>query len=373
MPPKIWMGMRSSAWWGLLRRNHFAVGRGQLHHAGLITLTSVLNDVLRLVQRAVHGNPAANAEISPAPVFILGHCRSGTTLLHELLTCDDRHTFPNTYECFIPNHFALTERLGRRVLSPLLPKQRPMDEMALGWELPQEDEFALCNLGLRSPALGVAFPHRPDQDQAWETLADLPAEERRHWAAALHRFLAEIAAYRPGRLVLKTPWHTFRLPLLRETFADARFVHIARHPASVYASTLRMWREGYRHQGLRDAEEHGLEERVLAQGERMFRAYLAARGAVPAQRLCEVTYEELLRAPEATLRRIYAQLELGSFEPAQAGVQAYLTAKRDHQRNRLQLTETQWAEVRRRWGFYYQTFGYALDADDATAATLMRA
>lgn len=373
MRPKVWMGMRTGAWWGLLWRNGFAVGPRQLHHAALITATSVLNDALRLAQWLLCGATGAGADLSPAPVFILGHCRSGTTLLHELLTCDHRHTFPNTYECFIPNHFVLTERLGRRLLSPLLPKRRPMDEMALGWELPQEDEVALCNLGQRSPALGLAFPHRPDQDQAWETLADLPAEERRRWAAALHRFLAEVAAYRPGRLILKTPWHTFRLPLLRETFADARFVHIARHPASVYASTLRMWREGYRHQGLSDAEEQSLEDRVLAQGERMFRAYLAARGAVPAQRLCEVTYEDLVRAPDTTLRRIYTQLELGSFEPAQAAVQAYLTAKRDHQRNRLQLTETQWAEVRRRWGFYYQTFGYALDADDATAATLMRA
>ena len=29
----------------------------------------------------------------------------------------------------------------------LTPSRRPMDNMALAWNRPQEDEFALCNLG----------------------------------------------------------------------------------------------------------------------------------------------------------------------------------------------------------------------------------
>lgn len=352
--------MRAGAWWDLLRRNRFAVGRSQLPHAVLISGVSLLNELLRVAQQAVHPRPAA--AVAPAPVFIVGHWRSGTTLLHELLARDPRNTFPNTYECFIPNHFLLTERLGRWLLKPLLPKNRPMDDMALGWELPQEDEFALCNLGMRSPYLGIAFPHRPDQDQPWETLAELPACERQRWAAALAGFLGCVARYRPGRLVLKTPLHTFRIALLREIFPQARFIHIVRHPAPVYASTVRLWQRLYRNQGLSRPAAFDLEERVLAQGERMFRAYLEARAGLPANRLCELSYEELLRAPQATLGRIYGQLELGDFAPARSAVEAYLRERRDHQPNRHHLSASQWAEVRRRWGFYYAAFGYALDA-----------
>ena len=40
---------------------------------------------------------------------IIGHWRSGTTMLHELLILDPRHTFPNTYQCFEPLHFLWTE------------------------------------------------------------------------------------------------------------------------------------------------------------------------------------------------------------------------------------------------------------------------
>jgi hypothetical protein len=37
-----------------------------------------------------------------------------------------------------------------------------MDNMAAGWDRPQEDEFALCMLGMQSPYLKIAFPNRPE-------------------------------------------------------------------------------------------------------------------------------------------------------------------------------------------------------------------
>src|SRR5262249_33511021 len=42
------------------------------------------------------------------PIFILGHWRSGTTLLHELLALDDRLLSPTTFQCFNPQRFLLT-------------------------------------------------------------------------------------------------------------------------------------------------------------------------------------------------------------------------------------------------------------------------
>ena len=61
--------------------------------------------------RAVYGGAVARTPIRHAPLFIVGHWRTGTTLLHELLILDPRHAFPTTYQCMEPNHFLLTERL----------------------------------------------------------------------------------------------------------------------------------------------------------------------------------------------------------------------------------------------------------------------
>src|SRR5262249_10887562 len=151
------------AWIRLLGRNRFAVHPDYLYIAAIVTVVSSLHTALRLLQEAWYGDLVSRTPIRHAPVFILGHWRTGTTLLHEFLILDERHTFPNTYECLDPNHFLLTERFFTRWLGFLMPSRRPMDNMAAGWNRPQEDEFALCMLGQPSPYLTIAFPNRPPQ------------------------------------------------------------------------------------------------------------------------------------------------------------------------------------------------------------------
>ena len=43
------------------------------------------------------------------------------------------------------------------MLKFLLPSRRPVDNMLAGWDRPQEDEFALCNMGLPSPYLTASY------------------------------------------------------------------------------------------------------------------------------------------------------------------------------------------------------------------------
>jgi hypothetical protein len=66
----------------------------------------------------------------------------------RLLALDDRFAFPTTLECFAPHHCLLTERLYPKLFSWLLPAKRTMDNMAVGFDRPQEDEFALAALGV---------------------------------------------------------------------------------------------------------------------------------------------------------------------------------------------------------------------------------
>ena len=67
-----------------------------------------------------------------APVFILGHPRTGTTLLHSLLALDEeRFTFCNTFMSGFPHCFLFFERLGKFLFSGILSETRPMDNMKL--------------------------------------------------------------------------------------------------------------------------------------------------------------------------------------------------------------------------------------------------
>src|SRR5438874_971661 len=161
----IWLGCDFFAWMRLLSHNRFAVHLSLLYVAVIVTVVSIFHTLLRWLQREIYGRKLERVTLPEAPLFIIGHWRTGTTLLHEILILDDRHTFPNTYQCLEPNHFLLTERLVTRYLRFLMPPRRPMDNMAAGWDKPQADEFALCMMGQPSPYLTIAFPNRPPQDQ----------------------------------------------------------------------------------------------------------------------------------------------------------------------------------------------------------------
>jgi hypothetical protein len=151
--------MTLGVWLRFAAANGFRISPTRWPMALGITIVSLFNSVLWLVQTALLGRRIERSKMEHPPIFIIGHWRSGTTYLHELLVLDDRFAYPTTYECFAPSHFLISNWLVARYMKFLLPQKRPMDNMAAGWHLPQEDEFALCNLGLGSPYKTMAFPN----------------------------------------------------------------------------------------------------------------------------------------------------------------------------------------------------------------------
>src|SRR5437773_2502196 len=145
--PRMWQGSDFFAWLKLLSRNRFAVQFPYWYIAAIVTPVSFIHTVLRWRQFLEYGRKIAATPVPHDPLFVLGHWRTGTTLLHELLILDPRHTFPTTYQCMAPHHFLLTERVVPQLLWFLMPSHRPMDNMEIGWGRPQEEEFALCLLG----------------------------------------------------------------------------------------------------------------------------------------------------------------------------------------------------------------------------------
>ncbi|HVA85305.1 MAG TPA: sulfotransferase, partial [Candidatus Saccharimonadales bacterium] len=99
---RMWYGMRFTTWARLLWRNHFRVSPNRVPVV-IVTATvlSAINSLLAPVERLIFGRRIAATRVE-APIFIIGHWRSGTTLLHELLALDDRFGYPTTYQCFAP-------------------------------------------------------------------------------------------------------------------------------------------------------------------------------------------------------------------------------------------------------------------------------
>jgi hypothetical protein len=360
--PRFWEGCHILAWMRLLVRNRFAVSWRFLYIAVIITFVSLIHTLLRIVQQAWYGPRVRRTVIEGAPIFIIGHWRTGTTFLHELLIQDERHNYPTTYECLDPNHFLLTENFFRRWLRFLVPAQRPMDNMAAGWDRPQEDEFALCMLGQPSPYLTIAFPNRPPQFPEYLDLESVSARALARWKAAFLQFLRQLTFKNPKRLVLKSPPHTCRIKVLLEMFPDARFIHIVRNPYIVFPSTMNLWKSLYRKHGLQRPTFAGLEEYVFSTFLHMYSRLDDTKALIPDAHYHELRYEDLIRDPVGQMRLLYDRLGLGGFEQYLPRLGAYLKTVSGYETNRYDLTPEMKAKISQRWGEVICRYGYQLEA-----------
>lgn len=357
-PGRVWHGMAFDAWMRQLSRAGWKLTPGTLPLSLSITAAAALNSVAHGFEEVFVNRGIDRVAIEHPPVFVLGHWRSGTTLLHELLIRDPQFSYPTTYQCILPSHFGHTGYL-KPLLGLLLPSQRPMDEMAFGWERPQEDEFALCNLGLPSPYWWIAFPDQADRFRRYLDFADATDQEREAWKRGFLRLLRRMTRKDSRRLVLKSPTHTARIRLLRELFPGAKFVHVSRDPMSVVPSTLRMWS--------RLMESHRLgrgcdgldREFVVETFERMYRRYEEDVALLPPGTLSEIRFEELTTRPVDVLERVYDELKLDGFEAARPGLQAYWDRHRDHQPRHHQVPPELTELITARLVRYIERYGYA--------------
>jgi hypothetical protein len=360
--PHFWEGCDFFAWMRLLTRNRFAIDLRYLYVAVIVTFVSLVHTILRLIQDALYGSLVHQTPIQETPVFIIGHWRTGTTLLHEYLILDERHAYPTTYECLDPNHFLLTEELFTRWLSFLTPSHRPMDNMAAGWNRPQEDEFALCMMGQPSPYLTMAFPNHPPQYPEALDLEGLPPRALAAWQAAFHRFLKLLTFKHGKRLILKSPTHTCRIKVLLQLFPEARFIHIVRDPYILFPSTTHLWETLYKANGLQRPTLAGLEEQVFATFNHLYRKLEETRHLVDPNRFYELRYEDLVRNPIEEIRKLYEHLDLGAFDRVLPRLQQYLADHANYQTNHYHLSPERRAEITRRWGEVICRYGYGEDA-----------
>ncbi len=324
-----------------------------------ITFATPINTFLALIQYLLLGRRIAKTELETPPVFIIGHWRSGTTLLHELLVLDARQSSPSTYQCFAPHHFLVSEWFFRTFGTWLLPNRRPMDNMAAGWDRPQEDEFAIVNLGLPSPYRRIAFPNCPPPDLSYFDTEQLTLEERTRWTDALERFLLRVT-YRTGRpLVVKSPTHTGRIATLSRAFPGAKFIHITRDPRSLFPSTVRLWKSLEEAQSLQVPADNDLETYVIDCFKRMYTAFERDRNSLDPSLIIDIRYEDLIADPVQQLEAIYSHLKLGDFDYVRDVIVEWVqTQHKEYKTNRHQLPAENEALIREHWGDYFDRYGY---------------
>lgn len=364
--PRFWDGITFFAWMRILAAHRFRIAPSRIGMAVLIAFIGLLNSFLAAVQRLLLGRRIRATALQGDPIFIVGHWRSGTTLLHEMFIVDQRHGYTDSYACFAPNHFLISRWCLAPLVGLLMPKKRPIDNMPFGWERPQEDEFALCNMGLPSPYLSLIFPNEPRRYERYLYMEGLTAEESERWKNGFLSFLKSVTMREWRRIVLKSPPHTARIRVLLELFPNAKFVHIYRNPYSLFPSTMNLWRRLSTDEALQIPAHQGLEEYVFETFEKMYRHFEADRPLIPAGNFTEVSYENLVSDPVGEMERIYRELGLDGFESVRDRLRRFIRERSGYQRNRFDLDPATKREIGRRWRFFFDRYGYPIEDDSAT-------
>ena len=356
-------GITAGDWWRLLRENKFAVDPVYWHRAAFVSAVSLLNSFYRRKEERLYHDAIAQTQITRPPLFLLGHWRSGTTHLHNLLAQDtEQFTYANTYQVINPHTFLGTEDINTRRFAKLIPNKRPMDNMALSFQTPQEDEFAPCLISRRSLYLGISFPRREDDYGRYLTFRDVPRAEVEQWKAGFTWFLKKLTLKYPGRtIVLKSPPHTARVKMLLEMFPGARFIHIHREPYTVFQSCQHFYDTAMWYTYMQRPELEKTNERILRRYTAVYEAFFEERALIPPARFHEISFEDLERDPVRQVQAIYEKLNLSGFQKLQPKLQRYVGSLKDYQKNEFApLSPELRDKVGKAWRITFEEWGYPL-------------
>jgi omega-hydroxy-beta-dihydromenaquinone-9 sulfotransferase len=320
---------------------------------------SISNTGLGLIERLLYSRRIERYQLSQPPVFIIGHWRSGTTLLHGLLSRDPQFICPNLYQVLSPHHFLLTESVVTRLTEWMLPKTRPMDNIRVTWDAPQEDEMALCTLTLLSPYLMLAFQGQPSLYQHFWDMRQVSPRQLALWKTAFMRFLKKLTLKNNKTLLLKSPTHTFRIPLLLEMFPGAKFINIVRNPYAVYSSSIHLRKKLFEANGLGKPNFQGLENEVLQVYTELFKRYEIDRHLLSDSQLCEMKFEDLEQDPIGELRKVYEQLNLSGFDALETDISSQLDSLRKYRKNEFTMDEELMRRVYQHWEPVFTRYQYS--------------
>lgn len=365
----VWSGMEFSQFIKLMRLRPTVrwSGLSRLISSGLL---SVSNSCFSLLEKIIFSRKVNRTKLEP-PVFIIGHWRSGTTLLHNLMSMDKQFIYPNMGAMLFPSHFLLTESVLKHVVKLLIPKQRPMDNMPVDWDLPQEDETSIMLLHTISPYLAIGFSDQSEVYERYYELDQLTPDEEALWKKTFLYFLKKLT-FKGGekkRVLLKSPTHTFRIPFLLKMFPDAQFVYIHRNPYKVYNSTLHLRRTMFGDNGFAPLDMEKVEEDMSNIYLNHLDIYERDRKTVPEGQLHEVRFEDLAENPVDELKKLYEHLNLPGYDNLVENMQPYLRDQKSYKKNKFEMDAAQEKKIYERWQKAFEMLGYnRLPSEDIVKA-----
>lgn len=293
---------------------------------GITFIFVIVSSGFHWMDRVFLGRKVKNYSFSESPVFIIGHWRSGTTFLHNLLAQDPASGTVSTYQAVFPNNLK-SAWLFKTFMRIFMPRERPGDEMPISVNLPQEEEYAMSNLTHRSFYHFFYFPSNyGEYYRDYVRFAYQGEDQKDAWKLDYRKMLVKALISSKGRRpLLKNPVNTGRIRMLVDLFPDAEFLFMVRNPVIVYLSSKKFFSGLFPTINLEKYTTEEISAMILDLYERFVKDYISDKKFVLRGKIREIRYEDFELDPMETVRNIYADMAPGEFEKVKPKFEAYLS------------------------------------------------
>jgi hypothetical protein len=279
-------------------------------------------------------------EIIDRPMFATGEPRSGTTLMHALMSVDPDARALRFWEVMYPSPppgiaGADDTRQARadadwREINAKMPKwlhSHPYNDM-LGNGLPEDERCWAMDFRIMTP---TAWWRVPMQTLTMGLPTDAAAQYRIHKA-----MLQQFQYARPKKYWVLKGFHGFRLKDFFDTYPDARLVYLHRDPVQVAASRTMMMADIM--DGIVGAIDLQAEARMHLSMTRASIANTMSNPLIDDPRIHHVRYTDFVADPVNTIRGYYEFCGRPLTAEAEAAMRDYLKNNRGDRYGKFQYS-----------------------------------
>lgn len=353
-------GVTFGNWFNILKKHGSSIHPVYWPRTAFTMGMAFMNSGIALVEKHRYKKTIENVNVG-APVFVVGHHRSGTTHLWNILTKDKRFAYPTVLQSVFPHTFLVFEKAVYGLAKKFAPRKRPQDNVEFNPDSPMEAERAVCAGSFLSIQMARHLPEKRELFKKYLTMREADDHEVTRWKSVVKEF-AQKLLIKHGRdsiLLFKGPDQTAKIRLLLELFPDARFIHIHRDPFKVFRSTMNMEKKTIPLYAYQKTDFQYLEDFVLWRYSEMYDAFLDDIKLIPKGQFTQISFEELEKKPLETIEKIYRDVRLPSFEGARNEVVKYLDSIADYKKNRYPgMPDDLKVKIRNSWKPFIEAFGY---------------
>jgi omega-hydroxy-beta-dihydromenaquinone-9 sulfotransferase len=343
----------------LMRKNSISLRPRYLAAFLFLLQSSIWTELFSWIERKRYGKKITSTPAPEDPIFIIGHWRTGTTLLHQLLDLDPNLAAPTLFQVAEPSCFICSYRYYIPVFTALLPANRPMDNVKIGINEPQEDEYAIFRITDASPIEQIVFPKNKNYFLLDNT-SFLPSDEIeiKIWGEKLREYYRKLHFFHGKRIISKNPFNSLRILELALLFPKARFIHIVRHPYDVVPSTLNMWKIVMHQNRLNHNGAIPCLDDVVKGVDKIITAIREDSKVLKKENYYEMRFEDLEADPVGELMKLYSAFQMTFNDELGNNVQSFMQHLCTYKKNEFQLSDAEKTTIREQLIGFMSIYNY---------------